>query len=101
MILYVPHRDKCVFHKNKFKTWSQVFIICREKIDSIEQKFVATSSKKWGCIDIASKVIAQNNVQVSCPASPKNVITNIPSFEQFDVHNDLLRKNLNQKKGWN
>ena len=43
MILYVPHRDKCVFHKNKSKTWSQEFVVCKEEIDTIKQKFVATS----------------------------------------------------------
>ena len=43
MILYVPHRDKCAFHKNKFKTWSQAFMICKEETDATKQKFVATS----------------------------------------------------------
>ena len=36
MILYVPHRDKCVFQKNKFKTWSEAFMACKEQIDDIE-----------------------------------------------------------------
>ena len=45
MILYVPQRDKCVFQKNKFKTWYQAFLVCKEQIDAIEQNFLATPSK--------------------------------------------------------
>ena len=37
-------------------------------------------------------------MQVSCPGSSKNKTTTIPSFEQFDIHNDLLHKNPNQPK---
>ena len=84
--------------QNKFKTWSEAFMICKEEIDVAEQKFVAGPSKKWGCIDTTSEVIAQNNVQASCPVSPPKKNINIHSFEQFDIHNDLLCQNPNQKK---
>ena len=98
MILYVPHKDKCFFHKKKIKIWSQAFMVCKEEIDDIEQKYVAISSKKRGCVDVTFEVIAKMNVQVSRSDSSKNKTTRIPSFEQFDIHNDLLHKNPSQPK---
>ena len=72
-------------------------MVCKEQIDAIEQKFVATTSKKWGCINATSEPIQKNNVQVSCHDSPKRKY-GIPSFEQFNIHNDSLHKNSNQPK---